>query len=203
VTGLSLRKKMGSPCAWWNCRSVRTSYDGAISPSEETRSSFAYDGDTALAVFFFLSGGKGPSPAPADFARELKEEADIDGSLVSYREKGSTIELVGKESLKGTAVYNLRITLKEGQVRNIYLNAWSFLEVRETGFFERAGKKVNFVTVFRDYRPVQGILFPFVIDQKTGDEENQITYLKKMDLNLPIADSVFAMSAMQSRGGAK
>src|SRR6267378_881464 len=113
---------------------------------------FAYDGDTAWQ--FSSSGGKGPSPAPADFARELKEEADIDGSLVSYREKGSTIELVGKESLKGTAVYNLRITLKEGQGRNIYLTARSFLEVRETGFFVRAGQKVNFVTVFRDYRPV-------------------------------------------------
>ncbi len=161
---------------------------------------FAYDGSTA---WQFSSSRGTPSPAPADLALELKEEADIDGSLVNYKEKGSTVELTGREKINGTDVYNLKITLREGQVRNIYLDARSFLEVKETGFYQQAGKRIDFVTIFRDYRPVEGILFPFVIEQKAGDEENQSTYLKKIELNLPIADSVFTMSAVPSKGGAK
>jgi hypothetical protein len=151
---------------------------------------FAYDGKTA---WQFDPRGKGPTPAPADFALELKEEADIDGSLVNYKEKGSSVELVGKEKFNGTDVYNLKMTLKEGQIRNIYLDVRNFLEVKETGFFEQGGKKVDFVTVFKNYRPVQGILFPFLIEQKTGDEETQSTYLKKIEINLPVADSMFTM----------
>ena len=152
---------------------------------------FAYDGNSA---WQFDSRAKGPTPTPPDLARELKEEANIDSPLVNYKEKGNTIELVGKEKLNGTDVYNLKITLKEGQVRNLYLNGRSFLEVRETGFWEQAGKRVDYVTVYKNYRPVQGVLFPFLIEQKNGDEENQSTYLRKIELNVPIADSVFDIS---------
>jgi outer membrane lipoprotein-sorting protein len=127
----------------------------------------------------------------------------FDGPLVNYKEKGSTVELLGKEKLNGKDVYNLKLTLKEGQVRNIYLDARSFLEVKETGFYQQAGKRVDFATVFKDYRPVQGIMFPFVTDQKAGDEENQSTYLKKVELNVPIADSVFSMSATPPKQNAK
>jgi len=158
---------------------------------------FAYDGVTAWQ--FFSSQKKNPSPSPSDLALELKEEADIDGPLVNYKEKGSTIELAGTEKLNGRDVYNLKITLKEGQVRNIYLDARTFLEVKETGSFKEGGKKVDFVTLFRNYRPVQGVLFPFVTEQKLGDEETQNAYLKKIQINLPIADSVFTMPAIPSQ----
>src|SRR5438067_5945915 len=157
----------------------------------------AYDGQTAWQ--YFSSQGKSPSPAPSDFAQELKEEADIDGSLVNYKEKGSTVQLEGKEKLNGKDVYNLKLTLKEGQTRNIYIDARNFLEVKETGSFQNGGKKVDFVILSKDYRPIQGIMFPFVIDQKSGDEENQITRLQKVELNVPIADSVFSMAAVPSQ----
>ena len=158
---------------------------------------FAYDGQTAWQ--FFSSQGKSPSLAPADLAQELKEEADIDGSLVNYKEKGIAIELIGKEKLNGKDVYNLKLTLKEGQLRNVYIDARTFFEVKETGSYQQAGKKVDFVILSKDYRPIQGIMFPFVIDQKSGDEESQITRLQKVELNVPIADSVFSMAAVPSQ----
>ena len=61
----------------------------------------------------------------------------MDGPLVNYKDKGSSLELVGKEKLNGRDVYNLTITLKEGQVRNIYLDARTFLEVKETAQRDR------------------------------------------------------------------
>jgi hypothetical protein len=158
---------------------------------------FAYDQQTAWQSF--SSHGKGPSPAPADLARELKEEADIDGPLVNYKEKGIAIALAGKEKLNAKDVYHLKLTLKEGQVRELYLDARTFLEVKETGSFEEAGKKIDFVNIFKNYRPVQGILFPFLVESKAGDEENQSTYLKKIEINVPIQDSAFTMPAAPSR----
>lgn len=152
---------------------------------------FTYDGNSA---WQFDSRGKGPTPAPSDLAIELKEEADLDGPLVNYKEKGNTIELVGKEKLNGAIVYNLKITLKEGQVRNLYLSGRSFLEVKETGFWEQGGKRVDYVTLYKNYRPVQGVLYPFLVEQKSGDEENQSTYLKKIEINVPITDSTFDIS---------
>lgn len=152
---------------------------------------FAYDGTSA---WQFDSRAKSPAPAPADLAAELKDEADIDGPLVNYQEKGSTVELMGKEKLDGKDVYNLKLSLKNGHASNIYIDAKSFLEVKETGFWEQGGKRVDFVALYKDYRPVQGVLFPFLVEQKTGDEESQSTYLKNINLNVPIADSQFTMA---------
>src|SRR5689334_3186993 len=64
---------------------------------------FAYDAQTAWQSF---PNHGGPSQAPADLTRELREEADIDGPLVNYKEKGITIELVGKEKFNTKDVYN-------------------------------------------------------------------------------------------------
>lgn len=152
---------------------------------------FAYDGTTAWQ--FFSSQKKGASSAPPDLALELKEEADMDGPLANYKEKGVALELLGKEKLNGSDVYNLKMTLKEGQVRNIYLDARTFLEVKETGSFQEHGKKIGFITLFKDYRPVQGVLFPYIVEQTTGDEEAQVTRLQKLEVDVPIADSVFTM----------
>lgn len=124
---------------------------------------------------------------------ELKEEADMDGPLVNYKNKGISLELVGKEKLNERDVYNLKMTLKEGQVRNIYLDARTFLEVKETGSFREHGKKIDFITLFKNYRLVQGILFPYIVEQITGDEEAQVTRLQKLELNVPIADSMFTI----------
>ena len=162
---------------------------------------FAYDGATAWQLF--SSHKQGPAPAPADLTQELKEEADMDGPLVNYKEKGSTLELVGREKLNGTDVYNLKIILKEGQVRNLYLDAKTFLEAKETGSFQEGGKKIDFVTLFKSYRPIQGVLFPFVVEQTTGDEEAQVTRLQKIEINVPITDSVFTMPVASAQRGSK
>jgi hypothetical protein len=50
---------------------------------------------------------------------------------------------------------------------------------------------------------VQGVEFPFLIEQKTGNEENQSTYLKRIEINVPIADSLFAMSSASAGSAAK
>ncbi len=157
---------------------------------------FAYDGKTAWQS---SSQAKGPSPVPAELALELKEEADFDGSMVNYKEKGSTVELVGKEKSGAKGVYNLKATSKEGHVVHVYLDAGNFLEVKETGSYKKAGKPVDYVTLSKDYRPVQGILFPFLVEQKENDEENQVVHVKKIEPNVRIVDSFFTMPATTSR----
>ncbi|HXG91475.1 MAG TPA: hypothetical protein VNN73_03785 [Blastocatellia bacterium] len=44
--------------------------------------------------------------------KDMQEQADIDGALVDYKEKGHTVELIGKEELESSPVYKLKPTLK-------------------------------------------------------------------------------------------
>ena len=46
---------------------------------------------------------------PAEQVEMIKDQADIDGPLMDYKTKGSTIELVGLEDAGGKKAFHLRI----------------------------------------------------------------------------------------------
>src|SRR3989449_6224931 len=93
----------------------------------------------------------------ADELKIIQEEADIDGPLVDYKQKGNKVELVGKEKMEGTDTYHLKATLKNGDVRNLYLDAGSFLLIKATGKLTRQGTEMEVESTLGDYRDVQGV----------------------------------------------
>ena len=58
----------------------------------------AFDGTTAWVVNPML-GISTPQAVPGPAAEFAKHSADFDGALINYKEKGNTIELVGKENV--------------------------------------------------------------------------------------------------------
>lgn len=156
----------------------------------------AYDGQNGWAVVPF-TGKKDPEPMTADDLKVVQEQADFDGPLVDYKQKGNTVELVGKEKMEGTDVYHLKVTLKTGDIRNLYLDADSFLTIKAAGKTTMRGTEAEVETTLGDYKEVEGLLFPFSIDQhQTGGQgpAAKIT-IKKIELNVPVDDSVFKMPA--------
>ena len=63
-----------------------------------------YDGKTAWMSMPF-AGKKEPEVMPPDESKMLEEQADFDGPLVDYKEKGHTVELAGKEQVEGADAY--------------------------------------------------------------------------------------------------
>jgi hypothetical protein len=131
---------------------------------------------------------------------ELRTEADFDGTLMGYKEKGYKIELTGKEAVDGKDAYRLKVTLKDGVVRNIFVDAASFLEVKVAGTTQREGVTTDFELILSDYRNVNGIMFPFSFEdrQASGGAANQKLSLEKVEFNIAIDDSTFALPAAAS-----
>src|ERR1700746_2932550 len=90
----------------------------------------AYDGSKAWQIMPFM-GKKDAELMSGDETKEMEETADLDGPLVDYKAKGNTVELLGKEKIEGTDAYKLKITLKNGDVQTEYIDADSFLEIKE------------------------------------------------------------------------
>src|SRR5262249_60132132 len=84
----------------------------------------AYDGKMGWQM---MPGKSAAEPMQGPELQTLQEDIDFDGPLVDYRSKGNKVELVGKEKFAGVDVYNLRVTLSTGAVRNYYVNAGNFL----------------------------------------------------------------------------
>lgn len=154
----------------------------------------AYDGESGWKVDPF-QGSPDPEKIAGDDLKQAEEQADIDGALVDYKEKGHTVELLGKEDLEGTPVYKLKLTLKNGDVRNIYIDADNYLELKVTLKRKTSGGELEIDQYVGNYKPVNGLMFPFSIETKVkGQTVNQIV-IDKVELDVPVDDSLFKMPA--------
>ncbi len=153
----------------------------------------AYDGKNGWQIMPFM-GKKDPELMSADEAKEIEENADLDGPLVDYKSKGHQVELQGKEKIEGTDAYKLKVTLKNGDVQTIYIDSDSFLDIKEVTKRTVRGTEQEIESAIGDYKPVEGIMFPFAVESgiKGTDQKQKLT-ITKVELNVPADDSLFKM----------
>jgi len=154
----------------------------------------ATNGTTAWRINPF-DGSTGAQAMSAEDTTAANEEADFDGPLVDAKAKGNTVELVGKEPLDGTDAYKLKVTFKSGRVVYIYLDATTYLERKSVGKRKLQGSEVEVESLASDYKPVEGVLFPFTVENKANGQTQFRMTVATIDVNKPIEDSVFALPA--------
>jgi Outer membrane lipoprotein-sorting protein len=155
----------------------------------------SYDGSVAWQISPF-GGRKDPERMSQDDAKSLMLDADIEGPLVNYKEKGHKAELVGHDSVEGTDCFKIKLTLKNGDVRYSFIDADSYMEIKtETQSVIRGAIQYT-ETYYGDYEQVEGVYYPFAIDTgEKGGQQRQKYELKKMEVNIPLEDSRFSMPA--------
>lgn len=131
----------------------------------------------------------------------IQDEADLDGPLVDYQAKGHKVELVGKEDVNGTSCYKLKITLKTGHLMYQYLDAKSFLEIREEIVRTNDGNDSVIEETVGDYKEVGGILFPHSFDSNSkGSADHFKLHLDKIEVNVNLDDLRFKMPSYRRSG---
>jgi hypothetical protein len=155
----------------------------------------AYDGSTGWQIQPF-GGKKDPELMGEDDLRDLLLDADFDGPLVDYKEKGSTVEFLGHDVVDGDDALRLKVTLKNGDIIFDYLDPDTFIEIRkEIQQFIR-GSVRDRVVGYGSYKPVDGVMYPFSISQGPKNHpEAQTTTVRKMEANVTIDPADFALPA--------
>lgn len=141
---------------------------------------------------------QGWTARPAPIAAEALEiDADFDGFLVDYEQKGHRIEYAGLENVGGKPAHHLKVTLKSGAERHVYLDPVTFLERRQTGSFILPNNtKVNLILDFSDWREVAGVKFPFAIDEdRAAAGQTYAIYVESIEVNVPIDAALFTPPA--------
>jgi photosystem II stability/assembly factor-like uncharacterized protein len=123
----------------------------------------AFDGREGWAVNPF-QGRRDPQRISADESKGRAQDADIEGPLVGWREKGHRLEYLGTEDIDGTAAVKLRISLKDGDTLYSFLDPEHFLEIRRTTVRRIRGSEEISESDFRSYGQVAGLWIPFAID---------------------------------------
>jgi hypothetical protein len=151
----------------------------------------AYDGQQGWKVSPF-QGRKDPEKMSADDTKSLMEEAEIDGPLVDWKAKGSTVEYLGTEDVDGTSAHKLKVVRKNGDVTFVYLDPDAFLEIRKTTQRVEQGAQVEVETDVGDYEKIAGVFLPFSIESgRKGDPDKQKIVIDKAEPNISVDDASF------------
>jgi len=103
------------------------------------------------------------------------------------------VELIGKEDVDGSPAYKLKITRKGGSVEYSYLDAQTFLTVRSTSKRVQMGQDLELESNLGNYKPVNGVMMPFSIDQKNAGKPLMQFTIEKYEVNIPADDTLFRM----------
>ena len=121
---------------------------------------------------------------------------DFPSPFLNYKEKGYTVELIGKEDIEGTEAYKIKLTQKPSiidgiEVPNIsfhYFDALKFVPIVSEAIAldgPMKGKKGS--STFNDYTEVDGLFFPFSISM-----QGQELLIKDIIVNPEVDNSIFA-----------
>ena len=155
----------------------------------------AFDGQTAWMINPMM-GTDAPQALPEPVSQVMKNTSEFDGPLVNYKEKGHTVELLGKETLDGTAVYHLEVTTKDGRTQHYYLDAESGVERKKSEQVDiGTGQKQVLETVMSDYQNVQGVMVPKSIRQLVGGKPMAVMAIDTVEFNSGVEDQLFRMPA--------
>jgi len=192
ITGKISAQGMELPMTTWARRPNLIRREMTI---QDKRVVSAFDGTTVWGINPMMTGSDDPQEMTGPMAQMTKDDADFDGVLVDYKEKGHKVELVGTETLDGKKVHHLKITKKNGQVQHYYIDADSSLEVRTVGSVQMGPTTTEVTTDLANYQVVDGLSVPFSMKQSANGAVVAEVKIDKVEFNLPIDDTMFKMPA--------
>jgi len=136
----------------------------------------------------------------------ILDDADFDGPLVNYREKGNKVEYLGIEQIEGSDAYKIKVTRPNGDVSFFYLDTEYYVPIRIDTQRMIRGAPQEFETSIGDYKKVNGVYMPFSSESgpkgSSSTDRGKITF-EKIEANIPLDDVRFTRPGTPGAGRAR
>jgi hypothetical protein len=137
--------------------------------------------------FMPFQGDSGPVDATEDQVKSGQVSLDIQSPFFNYKEKGHTVELLGKENANGKECYKLKLTTKQGKTSTVYLDATTYYRIKTVTKASINGEETDVEAVYSDFKTTpEGYVFAY--SQTTP--QGIITY-SAITINPPVDENIF------------
>ncbi len=150
------------------------------------------NGDKGWATNPFM-GQMDPEPLTSDQVKSMMDQTDIDGTVIGYKEKGYTVEFVGKEDVEGTEALKIKVNKGGKKVEYILYDPETYYEIKNIQVDEVDGKEVESATVFSNFKTVDGIVMPHSLQSSNPMMGNTTITLTKVTFNPTVDMKAFDM----------
>lgn len=167
----------------------------------KSRLELDFNSQTAVQVYDGVNGWKKRpylgrddwQPYGAEELQQAAAEPGIDGYLIDYASKGSKVEAAGTDTVEGHPAYRLKVTRKDGQVRQVWVDGQSFLDLKVDGAPRTLDRKLHPVTVLlKDYRSEHGLMIPHLQETVVqGVAKTETVTIESVTVNPQLDDARF------------
>ncbi len=150
----------------------------------------AFDGNKGWSIVPW-SGSTDPQDMTPDEVKGIKSQADPEGALYNWKEKGHKAELIDKEDLEGSQVYKIKLTKADGDIENWFIDADSYIPIKISSKVKVQGNDVESDTYLSNYGEINGVLMAKTITNKYKEQTASQVEITKVEINVPVSDSLF------------
>jgi len=154
----------------------------------------AFDGTNGWSINP-MTGSQDPQPMGEFETKNARLQADMDGPLQNWEARGWVGEYVGQEDVEGTPAHRLRIDTKQDIVIDLWLDAESYLPLKQNSKVKFEQQEIESQMYFSDYRTVGGLVVPFALETRQGDQVMMNMVFDSVEFGVAIDPAVFAMPA--------
>ena len=139
-------------------------------------------------MFFPIQQMTEPKEMDAEALKGMQSALDIQGALVNYKEKGSSVEFAGNEKVDGADAYKLKLTSKAGKT------AFYFIDVKTNRLVKTSAKtagpdgvEMDVETTYSNYKQnTDGYWFAYGITTPQGP-----VVFDKIESNVAVDENIF------------
>ncbi|HXV75285.1 MAG TPA: hypothetical protein VD788_03130 [Candidatus Polarisedimenticolaceae bacterium] len=124
----------------------------------------------------------------------VEREIDFVTPLFDHAERGFELKLVGPTEFEGFPVIAIELTRPDDTVETWYLDRETYLEFARESPGSDFGTPMTVRTFFDDFRRVEGVMIPFVVESQWYTRD-RVMRVEKVEINVPVDDAIFAMPA--------
>jgi hypothetical protein len=126
-------------------------------------------------------------------ARTFLADSELDDPLVAAAERGYTLDYAGEMTVDGRKLLRVLVTRKFAETFSVLLDDETFFIVMRVEHRESAGgRRVQLVTHYDDFRPVEGVLLPHSITLAVDGKATQQTKITRIEPNPEISVGTFS-----------
>lgn len=157
------------------------------------RSVRVFNGVTGWKMKLSQEGRPEVKPFSSQEIKFARSASGLEGPLIDFRAKGSTVELEDTEELEGRKAYRIAVKLSTGERQTVWVDAESFLEARhDRTTYGTDGAKGTISVRYREYKEVEGLAVPSLIEifGAAGGKPDRMV-IERVALNPDIDDHEF------------
>ena len=158
-----------------------------------TKIVYAVDGQTGWMIMPF-TGSSDPQDMPEEQLTSARKE-DMDGPFLNYQAKGNKVELVGKEVVDSVSVYNIKVTTKDDETSNYYIDASKFVILKMKAKVMAQGQLAEVETKFSDFKVANGIQSAYKIETIANGQAGASITFETVEYDIPVDNAIFVKPA--------